>query len=352
MAKEKTRGRILHLLEDGKEYTQVEIARILGVGQAAISKQLKRMERTGLVEGYGAATNRRFRLAKSGISATQDTGLFHSCAGSMLLQISVKTFRYLIDYAVDMAKLGIHKKFAEEPIKAYIQVKRDGVRIRQMDNREWGMIDVYIPRTRFKTYNITTPENIGVDIRAVSEMIRPFHANKELVMTVKEIDGKRKLMIQCDGWVGVDVITEGFRIENEPQVEYKAAAEIDGKLLRKYVHKMAEASEHIIIRITADSLALNKNGYYGEEVGVVFNRSEAKIDVAEGRASWYNAQYIDTMLKVIKEEHNVPVTIQLAQDIVKISYSAGGVDFVYYLACWNDYGLVKPEWIPVDKLQH
>ena len=136
MQKDKTRDKLLGLLAQGKRYTQGELAKELGVGQSAISKQLKRMEKRGWVIGHGATSNRHFELTKNGISAAQNpsqNGISRaskpengiSYTGNVHLVINAQTFKELIEGAANL-------KDTEKAKKALIRIGLEGLRLSRL----------------------------------------------------------------------------------------------------------------------------------------------------------------------------------------------------------------------------
>jgi len=147
-----------------------------------------------------------------------------------------------------------------------LEIKQDGVEIKNVDPSHVYMVKQKIPNSVFEEYNIDKEINIGLNVEKTLELIKNSD-KKGYIVILKNSDNDKEITLLCDGFkynINLLNVEDMFK-PKIPQLDLPIVFSIDTKTFYNFLDKTNKITDHCFIKSYSDKLILNSGEVYNDD---------------------------------------------------------------------------------------
>lgn len=231
----------------------------------------------------------------------------------------------------------------EEPI---LTLDPEGIRIKNMDPGHAYMIDLFIPRDYFGTYNVVEERKISFNLKDLLKLVFPRGKMKDTTILMR-IEVERIVFEIKRGGSRVRKtlpLIEPYEGEiPEVDLTYKARVKtLTSTMIRTLKDCSAIESDRVLITVDLEEITFRNNEGDSLEVTNIYDKAADEIldfNTDGKQEAYYNIEYLKTIIKALKPITEA-LTLELSTDIpMRITAEFPIIDghLIYYLAAIVGY---------------
>jgi len=206
----------------------------------------------------------------------------------------------------------------------------EGITLKAIDPSGISMVSFTLPKEALQEYEIKEPEELGVsfeDLEKVTSRLR----NGERLEVRKE--GNSLIMhFGKRGRVKLNLIESTNKVEKDPDYGKDAEVTIVAYDLKEMLKDASIFSSQVTFKLANKNFSIYARSETGEieETGEETAIKDIKINSEESKAT-FSLEFLSDIIKACPDEADIKLVFGSDKPI-KIEYSIGKANFVYYLA--------------------
>ena len=213
------------------------------------------------------------------------------------------------------------------------EFRPEGIFLKAMDPSQIAMVSFHVPSKSFSEYKVEDVQKLGLNIDNLAKILARVREKEKLKM---KLDGK-KLWLEFKGQTTrrfkVPLLDLGSGPTKEPKIEYDSVVKINAGQLKEIIRDAQLVSSHLVFETSSEGFFVDASG----DVADFRSESEksaqilAELTVRKPARATFPLQFVDDIAKACPNENQIALNLKTNAPI-KIEYSIGDAQLVYYLA--------------------
>lgn len=206
-------------------------------------------------------------------------------------------------------------KIADDPIS--FNCKSSGIGIKVMDPSHVSMVDVFLPKAYFSSYQCKKAVKLGINLGNLNKILK--QVDKDDKVSIKLDKKGNKVHFEFEGETLSSFSLNLVDVEEEQYPEYKIVATAKVKLdnaslFAKGLKNSELFSDHASISVSQSECVISSKGDNGETKLFIDGEMEGvTIDCVEGTSCLYPLMYLSSIAKTLPVTE--VLTLELSNDM-------------------------------------
>jgi len=213
--------------------------------------------------------------------------------------------------------------------EAVLKATSDGLKLRAMDPSQIAMVDFFMPKEAFESYEVDEETDIGINFSELNKITKRAKAEDKI-----ELSLDTKLKITFSGKTtrrfNHSLIELSGTLPKEPKIDFTSGVKLGATMLQDALKDVELVSNHISLQI-GENFSISAKGDTGA-VDIDFPEdSIISVNSTEPARATYALEYFNNLLKAATSATAVGIHM-LSDAPVMIEYNIGEGKVIYYLA--------------------
>ncbi|MEM4222174.1 MAG: proliferating cell nuclear antigen (pcna) [archaeon] len=210
-----------------------------------------------------------------------------------------------------------------------------GMKFRAMDPSLIAMVDFFMPKSAFSSFNVEGEEKFGINLLDLSKVLGRIRTGESL--TVKLDKEKSRLYLIFKGKstrrISLPLLDIEKNVPKVPNIAFDSRIKLLGDVLKEGLKDAALVSANVTLRANQEAFIIEAKGDRGE-VNIELKKGEealAEHQVSGESKAIFPLEYLNDLLKPAPSDELIELNLKTDSPL-KLHFNVGDASVDYYLA--------------------